>query len=100
MDRHSTARPTWPAEQRLVAWLDEQPRPPVVLARMARSIGALSRAVDSQAAGETLFKLQNARFVEFMADDAVTANEMDRRVRGDIALVLGQHLAAKQSIPA
>ncbi len=62
--------------------------------------GALSRAVDSQAAGETLFKLQNARFVEFMADDAVTANEMDRRVRGDIALVLGQHLAAKQSIPA
>ena len=62
--------------------------------------GALSAMSDSTAAGETLFKLQNARFVEFMADDAVSANEMDRRVRGDIALVLGQHIAARESIPA
>ena len=57
-------------------------------------------AIDNEAAGETLFKLQNARFVEFMADDAMTANEMDRRVRQDIALVLGQHLAVRESIPA
>ena len=57
-------------------------------------------AIDNEAAGETLFKLQNARFVEFMADDAMTPTEMDRRVRGDIALVLGQHLAVRESIPA
>ncbi len=62
--------------------------------------GVLSAMSDSVAAGETLFKLQNARFVEFMADDAVTPNEMDRRVRQDIALVLGQHLAARGSISA
>ena len=59
-----------------------------------------SAAIDNKAAGETLFKLQNARFIEFMADDAVTPNEMDRRVRQDIALVLGQHLAARESISA
>ncbi len=57
-------------------------------------------AIDNEAAGETLFKLQNARFVEFMADDAVTPNEMDRRVRQDIALVLGQYLAAKPAMSA
>ncbi len=57
-------------------------------------------AIDNEAAGETLFKLQNARFVEFMSDDAVTPNEMDRRVRQDIALVLGQHLAAKPAMSA
>ena len=60
----------------------------------------LDPGIDCAAAGETLFKLQNARFVEFMADDAVTPDEMDRRVRGDIALVLGQHLAARKPVPA
>lgn len=58
--------------------------------------GALDPGIDCAAAGETLFKLQNARFIEFMADDAVTPNEMDRRVRQDVALMLGGRLAVTQ----
>jgi hypothetical protein len=32
--------------------------------------GRLDSAIDCTAAGEILFKLQNARFIELMADDA------------------------------
>ena len=52
------------------------------------------------AAGETLFKLQNARFVEFMADDALNPVDMDRRFRGDIAFVLGHRMAGRDAISA
>jgi hypothetical protein len=41
-------RPTWPAEQSLMRWIDEHPRPPVLLAIMARSLAARSRGVAHQ----------------------------------------------------
>jgi AcrR family transcriptional regulator len=62
--------------------------------------GTLDSAIDCTAAGETLFKLQNARFIELMADDALTPADMDHRVRGDIAFVLGHHMAGRKSMSA
>lgn len=41
-------RPTWPAEQGLMRWIDEHERPPVMLAVMARSLAARSRGVAHQ----------------------------------------------------
>ena len=55
--------------------------------------GALRDVRDCAAVGETLFKLQNARFIEFIADDAMTDDEMARLVRSDLALILGERLA-------
>ena len=52
--------------------------------------GALRGVRNCEAAGETLFKLQNARFIEFIADDAMTNREMAHLVRTDIALMLGK----------
>jgi hypothetical protein len=43
-----TQRPTWPAEQSLVRWIDEHSRPPVLLGTMARSLAARSRGVAHQ----------------------------------------------------
>ena len=62
--------------------------------------GALDASIDFAAAGETLFNLQNSRFIEFMADDAATPPDMDQRVRGDNALVLGRYIAGCDSISA
>lgn len=62
--------------------------------------GALGSAIDCAAAGDTLFKLQNARFIELMADDALTPADMDSRVRGDIAFVLGHHIVDRNAISA
>lgn len=62
--------------------------------------GDLDPTIDCAAAGQTLFKLQNARFVEFMADDALTPSDMDRRFRGDIAFVLGHYIADRDAMSA
>lgn len=62
--------------------------------------GALDPAIDCTAAGATLFKLQNARFVEFMADDALIPTDMDRRFRGDITFVLDHYMADRDGISA
>ena len=58
--------------------------------------GALRGVGDCAAVGETLFKLQNARFIEFIADDAMTDQEMARLVRSDLALILGKQLAVTE----
>ncbi len=58
--------------------------------------GALRGVRDCAAVGETLFKLQNARFIDFIADDAMTDQEMARLVRGDLALILGERLAVTE----
>lgn len=58
--------------------------------------GALRGVRDCAAVGETLFKLQNARFIDFIADDAMTDQEMARLVRGDLVLILGERLAVTE----
>ncbi len=58
--------------------------------------GALRGVRDCAAVGETLFKLQNARFIEFIADDAMTDQEMARLVRSDLVLILGERLTVTE----
>ncbi len=55
--------------------------------------GVLRGVRDCAAVGETLFKLQNARFIEFIANDAMTDQEMAHLVRSDLVLILGERLA-------
>ena len=67
-----------------------------LLGRLLETIkrrGALRGVRDCAAVGETLFKLQNARFIEFIADDAMTDQEMAHLVRSDLVLILGERLA-------
>ncbi len=68
------------------------------LLQILKRRGTLRGVNDCEAAGETLFKLQNARFIEFIADEAMTNREMARLVRDDSALMLGERATVAEPV--
>lgn len=68
------------------------------LLQILKRRGTLRGVNDCEAAGETLFKLQNARFIEFIADEAMTDREMARLVRDDSALMLGERATVAEPV--
>lgn len=60
----------------------------MVIAYQAR--GACPRRGDPGALAETLFLAQNSRFVQFVADDEVTEEEIDARLRADLDNIIGE----------
>ena len=59
----------------------------------AQEAGALPGAIDPVHLGTALFHLQNARFVQFVSSDAVTPEEIARRLRNDLTALFAVRAA-------
>jgi AcrR family transcriptional regulator len=62
-----------------------------LMARMLEKLaeaGAVDRAADLPALGESLFLLQNARFIQFVSVDGLRDRTVDRDLRNDIRALL------------
>jgi AcrR family transcriptional regulator len=58
--------------------------------------GTLPPSIDPDGLADTMFQLQNARFQQFMSDDEISAEEIDRLTRRDFAQL--SHLFAARDL--
>jgi AcrR family transcriptional regulator len=59
-----------------------------------QTAGDLPAHVNSVDLGKALFHLQNARFIQFICSDDLTANDVDQKIRSDLSALLYLHAPA------